>query len=55
MRGQKLECDEAIELDVERFVNHAHAACAELFEDFVVGEGLAEHIHGTAFTPCRLA
>lgn len=40
----ELKSDDALELGVLGFVNHAHAAFAELDEDFVVGDGLADHI-----------
>jgi hypothetical protein len=43
MMGEKFQGDEALKLEVLGFVNHAHAAAAELFDDFVVGDGLAEH------------
>ena len=39
---QELERDEATEPGVLRFVNHAHSAAAELLDDAVVGEGLAD-------------
>ena len=39
---QELERDEATEPGVLRFVDHAHAAAAELLDDAVVGEGLAD-------------
>ena len=35
---QKFERDEAQQADVFGFVDHAHAATAELFEDAVMGE-----------------
>jgi hypothetical protein len=40
---QKLERDEAVELEVLGFVDHAHAAAAELGEDFIVGNFYADH------------
>ena len=39
---QELERHEATEPGVLRFVDHAHAAAAELLDDAVVGEGLAD-------------
>jgi len=39
---QELEGDEATEPCVLRFVDHAHSAAAELRDDAVVGEGLAD-------------
>ena len=39
---QELQRDEAMEPGVLRFVDHAHAAAAELLDDAVVGEGLAD-------------
>jgi hypothetical protein len=39
---QELEGHEATEPGVLRFVNHAHAAAAELLDDAVVGEGPAD-------------
>ena len=39
---QELEGHEATESSVLRFVDHAHAAAAELLDDAVVGEGLAD-------------
>ena len=39
---QELEGDEAMEPGVLRLVDHAHAAAAELLDDAVVGEGLAD-------------
>ena len=41
--GQELEGDEAMKASVLGFVDHAHAAAAEFFEDAVVGDGLADH------------
>ena len=40
---QKLQRDGAVELLVDGFVYDAHADLAKLFEDFVVGNGLAGH------------
>ena len=39
---QELQRDEAMEPGVLRFVHDAHAAAAELLDDAVVGEGLAD-------------
>ena len=41
--GKKLQRDEAAEQRVFGFVNDAHAAAAEEFEDAVVGDSLADH------------
>ncbi len=41
---QELERDFAVEFGVFGEVDFPHAACAELFEDFVVRYGLANHI-----------
>ena len=41
--GQKLQSNKAAELDVLGFINHAHAAAAELLHDAVVRDGLADH------------
>ena len=40
---KKLERDGAIELLVDGFVDDTHPALAKLFEDFVMGDGLAGH------------
>jgi len=40
--GQKLERDKAMETDVLRFVNHTHSATAQLFDDAIVRDGLAD-------------
>src|ERR1017187_2519396 len=41
--GQELESDEAVQLDVFCFVDHAHTAAAEFFNNAVVRESLADH------------
>ena len=41
--GQKLEGDKAAELDVLGFVDHTHPAAAELLDNAVVRDGLADH------------
>ena len=41
--GQELQGDEAAELGVLGLVDDAHAAAAELFDDAVVRDGLADH------------
>ena len=41
--GQKLQCDEAPKLSVLGLVDHAHAATAQLLDDPVVRDGLADH------------
>jgi len=44
VRRKKLDGDEAIEVCVARFVDDAHAAFADLLEDFEVGERLTDHV-----------
>ena len=44
--GKKLEGDEAAEARVFGFVDHAHTAATELFDDPVVGDGLIEQRSG---------
>ena len=41
--GKELEGDKTVEAGVLRLVNHAHAAAPQLFDDPVVGDGLADH------------
>ena len=41
--GQKLQRDKAVQARVLGFVDHAHATAAELFDDAVVRDGLADH------------
>ena len=41
-QGQELQRNGPFELGVLGFINDAHAAFAELFEDFVVGYGFAD-------------
>ena len=41
--GEELQGDEAIEPGVFGFVDDAHAATAQLFDDAVVRDGLADH------------
>src|SRR5690348_9123460 len=41
--GQKLQRDEAAKLGVLSLIDHTHPAAAELFEDVVVGDCLADH------------
>ena len=43
LRRQELEGDGAFEFGVLGFVDDTHAAFPELFEDLVVGYGLADH------------
>jgi hypothetical protein len=43
---KKFEGDEASELDVLGAVDDAHAAAAQLFDDAVVRDGLADHLVG---------
>lgn len=40
---EKLDRHQAFELRILGFVDDAHAAFAELGEDFVVGDGFADH------------
>jgi len=48
VRREELEGDHAVEFGVLGFVDDAHAAFAELLEDLVVGNGLANqrNLHG---------
>ena len=41
--GQELHSDEAPEFGVFGFVNHAHTTSAELLDDAVMRDGLADH------------
>jgi hypothetical protein len=41
--GQELEGDEAPQFRIFGLVNHAHPAAAQLFDDAVVRNGLADH------------
>ena len=41
--GQELQGDEAVQTSVLGLVHYAHAAAAELFDDAVVRDGLADH------------
>ena len=41
--GQKLQGDEAVQPSVLGLVDHTHAATAELLDDAVVRDGLADH------------
>src|ERR1700730_5755331 len=43
---QKFEADEATELSVFGFIDNAHAATAEFFNDAIVGYSLANHFGG---------
>ena len=40
---QNLDGDKAAELQIAGFVDHAHAAFAELFEDFIMRNGGSNH------------
>ena len=42
----ELECDEAVQSSVLRFVHHTHPAAAQLFDDAVMRDGLADHSAG---------
>ena len=42
-RGQKFECDETVQAGVLGLVNHTHAATAQLLENAVVRNSLADH------------
>ena len=46
--GKELQGDKATELDVFRLVDHTHPTAAELLNDSIVGNDLAEH--GIAFS-----
>ena len=39
--GKELQGDEAVQLHVLGFIDHAHPSAAELFDDAIVGNGLA--------------
>ena len=41
--GQKLQCDKSTKLCVLSLVNDAHPAAAQLLDDAVVRDGLADH------------
>jgi hypothetical protein len=41
--GQKFQRDGAVELHVDGAINHTHPAAADLFDDAIVGDGLADH------------
>src|ERR1700730_18230136 len=41
--GQKLQSHEATEFDIFSFIDHTHAAPAELLDDAVVRDGLSNH------------
>ena len=41
--GQEFQGDKAVQLQVLGLVNHAHPAAAELLDDAVVRDGLADH------------
>ena len=40
---QKLERDKTVQASIFGFVNHTHATAAELLDDAVVRDGLADH------------
>jgi hypothetical protein len=42
--GQELQGDETPELNILCFVNHTHPTTAELLNDAVVRDGLADHL-----------
>ena len=42
--GQELQGDKAVQLYVLGLVDHAHAAAAQLLDDAVVRDGLADHL-----------
>ena len=52
--GQKLERDEAVQSYVFSFVYHAHAATAELLENSIMRDGLADHGISRCFRPIHL-
>ena len=41
--GQELECHKAAEFDILSLVHHAHTSAAQLLDDAVVRDGLADH------------
>ena len=41
--GQELECDKTMQARVFRFVNHTHPAAAQLLDNAVMRDGLADH------------
>ena len=51
---QELEGNKAMESDVLSLVNHSHDATTELFDDALVGDGLADHCWQVAGETCRL-
>ena len=53
--GQEFEGDKAMQPSVLSFVNHAHPAAAELLDDAVVGDGLADHRTALCATICCAA
>jgi hypothetical protein len=51
--GKKLKCDKTPEGSVLSFIDHAHPATAELFDDAVVRDGLADELgRGTHWREC---
>ena len=42
--GQKLQRDESVQSYVFGLVHHTHAAAAELFDNAVMRDGLADHL-----------
>ncbi len=42
--GKKFQGDEAPQLGVFSFVNHAHPAAAQLVYDAIVRDGLSDHV-----------
>ena len=50
--GEKLESDEASELDVLSFVDDTHAAAAKFFDDAIVRDDLIDH---SSLPACRVA
>ena len=49
---QELERDKAVQVDVFRLVNNAHATAAEPFNNAIVGDKLVDH-KGFACSACR--
>jgi hypothetical protein len=47
--GQELKSDETVQARVLGLVNHSHAAAAQLFEDAIVRDGLADHCEMLGF------
>src|SRR5262245_15125503 len=52
VRRQELQSDEPAQFEILGLVDHAHPSTTKLFQNPVMGNGLADHeIHETARTP----